>query len=188
MLMFKSLSPRIDLDRIILYRHTPQDAEEIFYGYASKSEATKFLVWKTHESIEETRSYLKSAVLTWSARSQFAFGVRLKSSGRLIGACGCLHQEGVFQIGYVFSPSVWGQGYAVEACRGLVDEIIKNPVTRKIHSFVDVDNHRSMRVLEKAGFIQSERVADYFVAVNQGGVKRDAWIYQFPFSISPTEA
>jgi len=178
----KPLPERINLLRVALVKHTPQDAEEIFYSYASKEQVTEFLPWKTHESIDDTRAFLKIAIQTWKARTQFAYSVRMHDTGRLIGACGCLHTDGVFQIGYVFSPSVWGQGYATDVCSGLVQAIRENPAVRKITSFVDVENIRSMKVLERVGFVKAERAPEYFLAINQGGKKRDAWIYNFPLT------
>lgn len=175
-----SLTERIDLPRLYLIRHSPQDAEEIFYTYGSKPEVTEFLPWKTHESIEDTRAFLKIAVQTWAAKTQFAYSVRLRDSARLIGACGCLHNEGVFQVGYVFSPTVWGKGYAQEVCEGLLRTLKENTAVKKITSFVDVDNLRSMKVLEKCGFQKMELAPEHFIAINQGGKKRDAWIYVFP--------
>jgi len=177
----RALAERIELSRINLIRHTPQDAEEIFYAYASKPEVTRFMAWKTHESLSDTRMFLRWASMTWENHSQFAYAVRLRNTGRLIGGCGCTQQDGLFQVGYIFSPSVWGNGFATEACIGLVAEVKANPAARKITSFVDVENIPSLRVLEKSGFVRNERVAEYFTAVNQNGLKKDAWLFHYPF-------
>ena len=177
----RSLPEYIGINRICLVRHRPQDAEEIFYAYASKPEATHFMAWKRHESLDDTRMFLRWASMTWEDCSHFAYAIRLRGSNRLIGGCGCTQQDGIFQVGYIFSPSVWGQGYGTEACTGLVAAIRSNPMTRKITSFVDAENIPSMRVLEKSGFIRTELAPKYFTAINKNGTKKDAWLFNYPF-------
>ena len=174
------LPEKIELERITLFKSRVTDAEEIFYAYASKPEATKYLSWKTHESIDDTRTYLSIVEKTWKQGLQASFAVRLKDSGRLIGACGCTFSDGVFQVGYVFSPVLWGMGYATESCRGLVAEILKVKHVNRISSFVDIDNHASARVLEKSGFKMEQVAPEYFVAPNQGGIRKDARIFSYP--------
>jgi hypothetical protein len=46
-------------DRLVVARLRYEDAEEMFYAYASKPEATRFVTWLTHKSIADTRSYLR---------------------------------------------------------------------------------------------------------------------------------
>lgn len=176
-----SLLPEtMELERLRLNRNRLTDSEEIFYAYASKPEVTKYLSWKTHETLEETRSYLSVVDKTWRQGLQASYSVRLKKSNRLIGSCGCAFADGLFQVGYVFSPVFWGMGYATEACRGLVAEIRRVSPAGRICSFVDIDNLASARVLEKSGFIQEQISPGHYVAPNQGGVRRDAFIYVLP--------
>ena len=55
-------------------------------------------------------------------------------------------------IGYVLTPSAWGQGFATEACRWLVASLQKRFVLTEILATVDTRNLRSLRVLERLGF------------------------------------
>jgi ribosomal-protein-alanine N-acetyltransferase len=169
-----------ELERLMFVRNRMTDAEEIFYAYASKPEVTKYLSWKTHETIDDTRAYLAIVEKTWKQGLQASYSVRLKKSNRLIGSCGCTFSDGLFQVGYVFSPVCWGKGFATETCRGLVAEILKVKQVRKICSFVDVDNPASARVLEKSGFIQEQIAPGHYIAPNQGGARRDARIFYIP--------
>lgn len=54
-------------------------------------------------------------------------------------------------VGYVFLPAHWGQGYASEAVRAVVTHLVACGVVRLIAT-VTVGNDASCRVLEKAGF------------------------------------
>jgi len=55
-------------------------------------------------------------------------------------------------IGYVLTPTAWGQGFATEACRWLVAELQQRFVLTEILATVDIRNVRSLRVLERLGF------------------------------------
>lgn len=57
------------------------------------------------------------------------------------------------EVGYFLKRSAWGQGYATEACRRLVQAAFEeSPLTEIVATF-DLGNDRSRRVLEKAGFV-----------------------------------
>ena len=45
-----SLPAIIRTERLLLQRLRYEDAEEIFYAYASKPEATRYVSWPTHRS------------------------------------------------------------------------------------------------------------------------------------------
>ena len=55
-------------------------------------------------------------------------------------------------VGYVLTPSAWGQGFATEACRWLLATLQKRFVLNEIMATVDVRNLPSLRVLERLGF------------------------------------
>ena len=49
----------LETERLILRPFEKEDAEAIFYGWASDPEVTRYLTWDTHESIEMTRALLE---------------------------------------------------------------------------------------------------------------------------------
>jgi ribosomal-protein-alanine N-acetyltransferase len=55
-------------------------------------------------------------------------------------------------IGYVLTPSAWGQGFATESCRWLLATLQRRFVLNEILASVDVRNLPSLRVLERLGF------------------------------------
>jgi [ribosomal protein S5]-alanine N-acetyltransferase len=178
MFMSLDLPDTIFADRVYLQRQRLEFAEEIFYGYASKGEATKFVSWPTHKSIEDTRTYLRFAVMEWEMGRDFSYAVRLKDSNRLIGSIGGTNEEGKVQIGYIFSPVFWGQGFATEACGAFVTRLKGLRDVFRIWTFTDFENVASQKVLLKCGFVEEARLAKWFRFVNQGNKARDCVFFK----------
>ncbi|MGE4017692.1 MAG: GNAT family N-acetyltransferase [Cyclobacteriaceae bacterium] len=175
------LPERIETERLILSRLRYEDAEEIFYCYASKPEATRYVSWPTHKTIADTRSYLRHAIAGWQQGIDFSFGIRTKEHHRFIGSFGIIHQSGKIQFGYVLGPPYWGKGYATEVCLRMMDELKKQPNLFRIGTFVDVANVASSRVLVKAGLVEEARLEKWFRFVNQQNQARDCILYILPF-------
>lgn len=166
--------------RMVLSRLRYEDAEEIFYTYASKSEATRFVSWPTHQTITDTRSFLNYAVNAWREGIDYGFTLRLTGTNRLIGSFGILNDQGKLQFGYILSPTQWGQGYATEACRVMLAIMRQLPEVYRIQTFVDAENVASSRVLLKCGMQEEVRLEKWFRFVNQGNEPKDCLLYRYP--------
>src|SRR5688572_15564622 len=156
-----------ETDRLILQRLKYEDAEEIFYTYASKPEVTRYVAWPTHQSIEVTRSFLNYAVNAWNAGTDYSFSIRLKSDNKLIGSFGIINEDGKIQFGYILSQNYWNTGYTTEACKVIMDLLRKLKNVHRIGTLVDLDNVSSMRVLTKAGLQEEARLVKWMRFPNQ---------------------
>lgn len=172
------MPPRIETERLLLQRLKYEDAEEIFYAYASKPEATRYLSWATHESVDDTRLFLKSIIDSWDYGAGYSYSIRLKNNV-LIGSIGILHDNGKVQIGYVISPSHWKKGYTTEALSALLNILRNTKEIYRIGTFVDADNAASIRVLEKCGMSEEARLEKWFRFVNQGNQPKDCILFRF---------
>ena len=56
-------------DRLVLRFPTIEDAEDIFSTYATHSDVTRYLTWRPHETVEDTRTFLRQRIDCWSAVS-----------------------------------------------------------------------------------------------------------------------
>jgi ribosomal-protein-alanine N-acetyltransferase len=173
-----NLPERIETDRLIISRLRYEDAEELFYTYASKPEATRFMSWPTHQSLKDTRSFLSYAIKAWADGADYSFSVRLKESNRLIGSFGIIHDEGKIQFGYVFSPTQWNKGYATEVCRKMMSIVKAQEGVYRVFTFVDVENTPSLKVLLKSGLEEEARLVKWFRFVNQGNEPKDCFLYR----------
>jgi RimJ/RimL family protein N-acetyltransferase len=75
------------------------------------------------------------------------------ADGRLIGACGLARfDRKAPEIGYWIGVPFWGQGYATEAARAVIDHVFSASDYETIHGAARISNPASRRVLEKCGF------------------------------------
>jgi RimJ/RimL family protein N-acetyltransferase len=71
---------------------------------------------------------------------------------RLIGGTGLHDQDGEAEIGYWLARDAWGQGYATEAGRAVINMARHSLRLKRIVSGHFIDNPASGRVLAKLGF------------------------------------
>lgn len=177
-----NIPEKIETSRLLLQRLRYEDAEEIFYTYASKPEATRYLAWPMHKSIEDTRAFLRYAIESWHQGTDYSFSIRLKSTQQFIGSFGAIHEDGKIQFGYVLSPIHWGQGYATELCRKMMDILKMIPTLYRIGTFVDLENEASLKVLLNSGLIEEGRLQKWFRFVNQNNEPKDCAIFRLPLN------
>ncbi len=177
---FLRLPEKIETNRLLLQRLRYEDAEEIFYTYASKTEATRFVSWPTHTLIKTTREYLSNARSAWNRGLEYAYTIRLHSTAQLIGSYGVINENGRVQFGYILSPTYWNQGYATEACHAVTALLKTKQQIHRIGTFVDCENLASVSVLEKCGFQQEAKLQHWMCFPNQGHQAKDCWVYVLP--------
>ncbi|HET9486250.1 MAG TPA: GNAT family N-acetyltransferase, partial [Chryseosolibacter sp.] len=148
------------------------------YLCTSKPEATQYLSWPTHQSIDETRTFLKYAVESWHYGTDYSYSIRLKN-GVLIGSIGVMHDNGKIQLGYVLSPNHWGNGYATEACRKILSILKKFKELYRVGTFVDADNAASISVLKKCGMVEEARLVKWFRFINQDNEPKDCLLFRY---------
>jgi ribosomal-protein-alanine N-acetyltransferase len=172
-----NLPEKIETDRLVLLRLRYEDAEEIFYTYASKPEVTKYLAFHTHQSVRDARIFLDYVVGAWDSGIEYAFGIRLKGDNKFIGSIGFINENGKVQFGYAISPNHWNQGFTTEACKGVLDILKKQNDVHRIWTFIDAENTASAKVLQKCGLVEEARLTKWFRFVNQDNQPKDCIQY-----------
>lgn len=145
--------PRIETDRLVLRPLEMSDAESI-YEYGRKPEVTEFVIFDTHQSIEDTYVFLRQVDKWRQEASNAVWGITLRSNGKLIGTCGLHHYEEnnkTLEIGYALDVPYWSQGYTTEAAQGLIRHTFAVTDINRIHAHHYLGNTASGRVMEKAG-------------------------------------
>jgi [ribosomal protein S5]-alanine N-acetyltransferase len=167
-------------ERLVLRRLRYEDAEEIFYTYASKPEATRFVSWPRHRKVEDTRNFLEYAVRGWEEQKDFTYGIRLQENNRLIGSIGIMNDFGKIQFGYILSPTQWNHGFATEACRAILELLRQQPGIVRIGTLVDHENLASIHVLKKCGLSEEGTIRELLKFPNQDGKSKDCVVFNFP--------
>jgi RimJ/RimL family protein N-acetyltransferase len=70
-------------------------------------------------------------------------------------------EGGEHELGYMFLPHAWGQGYAIEACTGVLDWFAAARPGEPVVLSTQVVNIPSLRLATKLGFTEVERFEDY---------------------------
>lgn len=83
------------------------------------------------------------------------YGIELE--GQLIGVTGYTpaHSGSSAEVGYWLGKSYWGEGYATEAARAIVDHCFRREGFRRLTCGHFADNPASARVIGKLGFEQT---------------------------------
>jgi ribosomal-protein-alanine N-acetyltransferase len=143
---------RVETGRLVLRRPHLADAGEVFSTYASDREVSRYLAWRLHQSPDITRSFLEFSDNEWDRWPAGPYLIESRADGRLLGGTGFAFETHYrASTGYVVAREAWGQGYATEALKAIV-EIGKTIGIVRLYALCHVDHTRSARVLERAGF------------------------------------
>lgn len=85
-----------------------------------------------------------------------------------------------WQIGYVFDPRRWGNGYATEACRALVEDLVTVRRAHRVVARCDPRNGASWALLERLGMRREgmfREAASFEVDAAGDQVWHDAFLY-----------
>jgi [ribosomal protein S5]-alanine N-acetyltransferase len=164
-------------DRLVLRDFVTAD-EAAVHAFTSDAEVTRFTDWGPNEP-QDTHDFIASAVAQTHdvPRREFNLAAVHGESGRLIGsvAIGVTneeHRRG--ELGYVFHPDFWSQGFAAEAARLLLNFGFRHLQLRRITATCHPENTASARVLEKIG-MQHEGTLRSHLLVR--GTWRDSLLY-----------
>lgn len=152
---------RVETSRLLLRRPLLSDVEAIFERYAADPDVTKFLGWPRHRSIEDTRAFLAFSEMEWERWPAGPYLICSRSDGELLGGTGLgFETPQRASTGYVLAQSAWGQGYATEALRAMVD-LARGTGVRRLYALCHPDHRASWRVLEKGGFTREGILRSY---------------------------
>ncbi len=84
--IFRDL-PELETERLLLRKMRLDDAEAMFV-YASDPEVTRYVLFETHRSVEDSESFLRLALEGYEREDFGGWGVVLKDSGAFVGTCG----------------------------------------------------------------------------------------------------
>lgn len=147
----------LETDRLILRRFTMDDAEEMYKNWASDPKVTRFLRWKLHDDVQETQKILAQWIPLYENDDCYNWVVELKDSHELIGNISVIkirNDNHNGEIGYNYGSRFWGQGYATEALKAVIEYLLDVCEFHLVEAKHVSLNPASGRVMQKAGMVK----------------------------------
>ena len=162
----------------IQWREMVQEDWLDVHKYSSMEIVCQYQPWGPNTE-EETLLFVEAVLqdAKKKPRSRFVFAVFEQETATMIGAGeitirDTINREG--EIGYIFHPDYWGQGYATEVARLLANFGFHELNLHRIYATCDPRNGASAKVLEKIGMVKEGRLReDLFIKDGW----RDSFIY-----------
>ena len=144
-----------DTARLVLNRARKDDLADILFLANNRRIAEKLTNMPHPFSYEDAKALVKRCEVQLTAQATFA--IRMKNTGRFIGAIGftpLAEDFGAVHLGYWVGEPFWNQGYATEAVQSVTDFAFSQAGFSKLSASCRVNNPASHRVLSKCGFTQ----------------------------------
>ena len=167
----------LETTRFLLRQPVVDDAGAIFQKYAQDQEITKYLIWRPHESINVTREFVRRCVQCWKDEIAFPWVVVRKNDDELVGMLELRIDRSRADLGYVIAREYWGNGYATEITRSVIEWAMAQENIFRVWATCDVENLASARVLEKSGMQREGILRRFIIHPNISDEPRDSYCY-----------
>jgi [ribosomal protein S5]-alanine N-acetyltransferase len=169
-------APTLQTARLRLRPFADADADALF---ALHSNADVLRFWDAPPWSEPARA--ERFIAACRQMADEGTGARLAidrvSDGAFIGWCGLTRWNRDYRsasLGYCLEESAWGQGYATESARALVDWAFHTLDLNRVQAETDTRNVASARVLQKIGFLREGTLREDCVV---DGEVSDSWVF-----------
>ena len=159
-------TPVLKTERLKLRPVMEEDLDTAHKEWFADPEVAKYMFWGVHRDLDETREWLDYELEMLDSDMWYRFVVcRRDPDGRSIpvGSVLLYYEEEIsnWEIAYHFARKYWGQGYATEAVRRVMDFAADALCLKKVVARYASANMASGRVLRKTGFKKVEDI-DYW--------------------------
>lgn len=140
--------------RLVLRRFTAEDAGAAYRNWVTDPEATRFLTWQPHSSVEVTGAVLQSWVEGYARSDYYQWAIVPKELGEPIGSISVVEHNdkvGKAHIGYCIGRPWWHQGIMSEALRAVIDFLFDEVGMQRVEARHDPHNPHSGDVMRKCG-------------------------------------
>jgi ribosomal-protein-alanine N-acetyltransferase len=155
--------PELGTERLRLRAPGAPDAAALL-AILGDPEVTRFHNMPTLTTLAEAQAALERLEQRHKARDTIRWAIELADSGEMVGTVGLLRfdfEHRRAEVGYELARRAWGRGLAPEAAAVVVRYAFSVMRLHTIEAGVLPDNHRSVRVLQKLGFVEEGLRRDY---------------------------
>lgn len=142
--------------RLRLRAPQPGDEHAAFAGWAQDPQVLRYLGWRPHTQLSETRQQLDWDQARWLKRTAFTW-LLVEAQGAPIGMVQLVPQrfDGPphhLRLGYLLARAQWRRGLMREAVAAVLAEAFAHGGVWRVDALCDVDNSASSRLLQSLGF------------------------------------
>lgn len=144
----------IETERCYLRRLTAEDSLQLFENVFSDEKSSQYMSWERYTDVKAVEKYLSEWQKDYE-QGECYWGVFLKNSDILIGTVYLYDENVKAEVGFVsycFGSKFWGNGYATESVKAVLDYGFNEIGYNNITTFVAKSNIRSQNVLKRLGF------------------------------------
>lgn len=148
----------LETERLRLRNLSKEDTDFIFRQF-SDDDVNRYLFDTEPFTDRREAEALVDFYLKPEPRAQHRWILVKKDTGEKMGTCG-FHawnvKNGSCEVGYDLAREYWGRGYMGEALRAILSFAGREMKVKTVNACISVDNHRSIALAEKNGFIFHE--------------------------------
>jgi RimJ/RimL family protein N-acetyltransferase len=167
----------LDTPRVHLRQPRLEDARAIFDRYARDPEVVRYMTWRAHQTLDETRAFLERCQAVWRDGSAFPWLMVARADAAVLGMVEARVRLPSVDLGYGMARAAWGQGLMTECVQAVVAWAFAQPEVFRVWATCDVDNVRSARVLERVGMQHEGILRRWIVHPNVSSEPRDSHCY-----------
>jgi RimJ/RimL family protein N-acetyltransferase len=161
--------PRLATERLVLRPFTSADGPVVEELAGAREVADTTLAMPHPYPAGGGASWIATHAENWSRNNVLALAICDRRSHELLGAISLdldeMHRHG--EIGYWIGAKYWGNGYATEAARAMVDYAFTDLRLHRVQARHFVRNPASGRVLQKLGMKREGTHRDLYVRWEQ---------------------
>lgn len=168
-------------ERLCLRAPQPGDEHAAFERWAQDPQVLRYLGWRPHAALADTRRQLDWEQARWLKRSAFTWllvepldgpvGMVQLVPQRLDGPAHHL------RLGYLIARTHQRRGLMAEALVAVLAHAFEAPGVWRVDALCDVDNTASQALLARLGLRCEGRLARHSLHPNLGERPRDVWVY-----------
>lgn len=154
--------PIIELDTARLSLRQPQPGDVAGLVAMMAPEAVRRHLGNRPATHDDQFARLLRNAGSWALYHYGTFMVRRRDDPRIIGVAGVFHSwrgfgkglDDVPEAGWILAQDAWGQGYASEAMRAVLDWFDPTHGPHRIACMIDPENAPSLKLADRLGFVR----------------------------------
>lgn len=176
----------LETDRTILRPLNKQDLQAVQL-WSSVPENVTHMPWGPNTDAE-TLEFLDTCEKNWAAdpTKKYDFGIVLKETGVLIGACKCYSIDDLCtgELGWIIRRDFWKRGLATEVAGALIRFSFETLRLHRVIALCNSENTGSWRVMEHN---RMRREAHYLKCRRLRNVEPAFWVDMYEYAILDEE-